>query len=142
MAESRVKKEIKRRLGKLAMSHLATCARRQPRVRPMTLIHRNGEFWMATHSDSPKARQMRRNPRVEICVPLVRKKGTGYIQITARAGEVRRKGERAEIGNYCGYIDRYFKKGVEDPGYALFRMKPTLMRFMRPGEMKTRKVKW
>lgn len=142
MAESQVKKEIKRRLGKLSISHLATCERKQPRVRPMALIHKEGKFWMASDAKAAKVRQLKKNPRVEVCVPVMRWKQTGYIQITGKATEVKNRKERATIGNYSGFVDTYWKKGVDDPGFMLLRIKPTLMRYMRPGEMRVRKVKW
>lgn len=142
MAKKHTKAEVRKKLGKLSVCYLATCDRGQPRVRPMALIHKDGKLWMATDAKSAKAKQMGHNPRVEICVPLVRGKHSGYVQITARAKEVRTVRERREIGKYSRFIDQYWEMGVDDPGFALYGFRPTMVRYMRPGEMDAVKVKW
>ncbi len=79
--------------------HFATVEGRQPRVRPMTLIHCDDSFYMITGArggkEASKLKQIRENPRFEYYLSLKGKEVDGFIRGMGETWEVEDQGTRA-----------------------------------------------
>lgn len=114
--------------------YLATAEGAQPRVRPVTLLNLDRKFWIATGTRSAKARQMRRNPNVEFCLPLDAECGNGYLRIAGLASAIADPGTREAIGTQVPFL-REFWTGSDDPQFALFRIARVEIEYLRPGDL-------
>jgi len=113
--------------------YLATVEANQPRVRPVTLLDYDEKFWIATGTRSQKARQIRRNPNVEFCVPLQDGDNRGYIRVAGVADTVHDRKRREEIGSRFDYFGTYWS-GADDPDFTLLRITRVEVEYMPPGE--------
>lgn len=129
-----IQEEAWRRLKPSQCVYLATSEAEQPRVRPVTLLNIDQKFWIATGTRSAKARQMRRNPNVEFCLPLDTECGNGYLRIAGLATSVTDPETREAIGKEIPFL-REFWTGSDDPQFALFRITRVEVEYLRPGEM-------
>ncbi|MEW5827176.1 MAG: pyridoxamine 5'-phosphate oxidase family protein [Candidatus Bipolaricaulota bacterium] len=114
--------------------YLATSEGDQPRVRPVTLLNLDRKFWIATGTRSAKARQMRRNPNVEFCLPLTAECGQGYVRVSGLASAVSDPDTREKIGQQIPFLGEYWT-GSDDPQFALFRITRVEIEYLKPGEM-------
>ena len=112
---------------------LATAEVGQPRVRPVTLIDYDEKFWIATGTRSQKARQIRQNPNVEFCLPVVDGDLRGYIRVAGVADRVRDPDIRRSIGERFALFDQYWS-GPDDPDYTLLRITRVEVEYLPPGE--------
>ncbi|MDD5264365.1 MAG: pyridoxamine 5'-phosphate oxidase family protein [Candidatus Bipolaricaulis sp.] len=129
-----IQEEVWRRLKPSQCVYLATAEAEQPRVRPVTLLNIDQKFWIATSTRSAKARQMRRNPNVEFCLPLDAECGNGYLRIAGLAAPVTDPSTREAIGKEIPFL-REFWTGSDDPQFALFRITRVEIEYLRPGEL-------
>lgn len=114
--------------------YFATVEGDQPRVRPVTLLNIGEKFWIATSPRSAKARQIRRNPNVEFCLPLSDERGGGYLRVAGLASVVTDPETRAAIGGKIPFLNRYWS-GVDDPNFSLIRITRVEVEYLRPGDM-------
>ena len=127
-----VRQEVWGHLKDAQCVYLATAEADQPRVRPITLLDLDEKFWIATGTRSAKARQIRRNPNVEFCLPLAGECGNGYIRIAGVASVVTDHGERQRVGDQVPFISEYWS-GVDDPEFSLIRITRVEVEYMEPG---------
>ena len=135
MSVREVRGELAKTFDKLNTVYFATVKGTQPWMRPVTLIHQNFNFWIVTGAKDKKSAHIAGNPRIAFVLPLKKGRYTGYIRATARARRVKSKPEIKRVARRCGYVDQYFKKGVDDPNLAVFRITPTRMLRMKPRTM-------
>jgi len=127
-----IQEEVWKRLKPMQCVYLATSEGEQPRVRPVTLLNIDQKFWIATGTRSAKARQMRRNPNVEFCLPL--EGDEGYLRVAGLATSVTDAATREAIGTQVPFL-RKFWTGADDPQFSLFRITRVEVEYLRPGEM-------
>jgi uncharacterized pyridoxamine 5'-phosphate oxidase family protein len=127
-----VKQEVWDHLKESQCVYLATAEADQPRVRPVTLLNIDEKFWIATTTRSAKARQMRRNPNVEFCLPLSAECGTGYIRVAGVAGVVTDQKTRTAIGEKIPFLKEYWAT-PDDPSFCLIRITRVEIEYLRPG---------
>ena len=113
--------------------YLATAEAEQPRVRPVTLLDLDEKFWIATSPRSAKARQIRRNPNVEFCIPLEEECGNGYIRVAGVASIIMDPETRTRIGSQIPFLTEYWT-GPDDPNFCLIRVARVEIEFLKPGE--------
>ena len=128
-----VKQEVWDHLKESQCVYLATAEADQPRVRPVTLLDIDEKFWIATSTRSAKARQMRRNPNVEFCLPLTADCGTGYVRVAGLAGVVTDQETRTAIGEKIPFLKEYWAT-PDDPSFCLLRITHAEIEYLRPGE--------
>jgi len=116
------------------MADVATVEGLQARVRPMTLMWYKEQLWLATGSEDAKTAQLRMNPLLEVVTHLKQENFSGYIRISGSAMPVTDPSMRKEIADFSGFIYNYWSD-PNDPGYALFRIDPLLVKLMQPGDM-------
>ena len=80
---------------------LATTEEKQPRVRPMTLIHMDGKFYMITGArggkNARKLEQIRENPRFEYYLTLKGTEMDGFIRGMGKTWEQEDKATKKKI---------------------------------------------
>lgn len=128
-----IKKEVWTHFKDTQWVFLATGEADQPRVRPAILLNFDKKFWIATNTRSGKARQIRRNPNVEFCLPLETGENVGHIRIAGIAATVQEKKTREEIGTHFQLFDRLWAH-ADDPRYTLLRITRLEVEFLRPGD--------
>ena len=127
-----VRQEVWEHLKDAQCVYLATAEADQPRVRPVTLLDLDEKFWIATGTRSAKARQIRRNPNVEFCLPLGNECGNGYIRIAGVASMVTDHDQRQRVGEQVPFISEYWS-GVDDPEFCLIRITRVEVEYMPVG---------
>lgn len=117
---------------------LATMDGDQPRVRPVTLISSDGKFWITTDTWSEKAKQIRKNPKVEFS--FVFKKGNAdcCIRVTGLAKVIKDKQIKGRLATHCDFFYKHWKS-VDDPNYTLLQIFPSEASYVTPA--KTTRVK-
>jgi len=128
-----IKEEAWGALADVQTVYLATAEADQPRVRPVTLLKIDRRLWIATSMRSAKARQIRRNPNVEFCLPLSDERGNGYLRVAGLASLVTDPDTRAEIGGKVPFLNEYWS-GTDDPDFSLLRIVRVEVEYLRPGE--------
>jgi general stress protein 26 len=113
--------------------YLATTEADQPRVRPVTLLDLDEKFWIATGVRSAKARQIRRNPNVEFCLPLHEERGNGYLRISGVAKIVTDRETLQQIGGRVPSLTEHWE-GTSDPDFCLIRITRVEVEYLKPGD--------
>lgn len=116
------------------MVHLATCENGQPRLRPMTLICKDGRLFFATGSTDSKSSQIAVNPQAEFCLLLQSATNSGYLRGSGRLLQIEDISLRKEIADFATFIYDYWQDPA-DPGYRLYELELKQLRLMQPGEM-------
>ena len=118
---------------------LATSDGDQPRVRPVTLVENRGELFVLTGTKDAKVTQIQANGKVE-CLALVKHKdATGYVRFSANATIENDSAVRARIAKATSFFDQFWDS-PEHPGFALIRIRPVRVEFMKPGEMEPTEI--
>jgi len=139
----RIKEEVWGLFTDSQSVYLATAEADQPRVRPVTLLNIDQKFWIATSPRSAKARQIRRNPNVELCLPLSDGRGNGYLRVAGlasvatdpetKAAIATDPETKAAIGGKIPFLNEYWS-GVDDPNFCLVRITRVEVEYLRPGD--------
>jgi len=127
-----IKQEVWEEFSKLQYVYLATAEGDQPRVRPVTLVNLERRFWIATGSKSAKAAQIRKNPNVEFCLPLLDGERTGYIRVAGTADAVEDREVKARIASQLDFFNEYWDS-PDDPEYTLLRISHVAVEYLPPG---------
>ncbi len=136
-----MKEMILAKLKKLQAVELATCDGDQPRLRPMTLIVKEGRFYFATGSRDCKTRQLESNSKAEFCLLIPSADSTGYLRGSGKMEKVEDQATRKEVADWAEFIYDYWKEAT-DPDYCLFELELKQIRHMEPGEMTETVIEW
>jgi len=129
-------------LRREALSHLAgyssvvlaTMSANGPHVRPVTLIEFDNAYWIETGTTSAKTRQIRDNPKVELCLVFAEGANSGYVRLAGEAEIVTEAATREKVSSHTEFFKDYWS-GPEDPSFTLLHIIPAAVEYMRPGEM-------
>ncbi|MFH1821526.1 MAG: pyridoxamine 5'-phosphate oxidase family protein [Methanobacteriota archaeon] len=130
---AKVKKEIWDHFRSYAIIQLATVDGDKPRVRPVTLLYLDSRFLVFTTTGDAKVKQLRKNSKIEFCLPFKRGTKTGYIRAFGVAKFIMDQETREKMARRC----RFFKdswKGVDDPNFTLLELVVKEIEYQRPGE--------
>jgi general stress protein 26 len=104
----------------------ATVEGTQPRVRPMTLIHIDDQFYMITGArggkNAKKLQQIRKNPRFEYHLVLKGTKENGFIRGMGETWELNDRETRKRIYDKITWASNFFDS-VDHPDYVLIELK-------------------
>ena len=127
-------KEVFGHFDGLPTASLATLDNGRPRVRPVTVVHHDGNLFVLTGTGSKKVRQLRADPRFEICIGLKSGKNEGYLRADGRSEIVKDAALKAAVAKATPYFRTYWKS-TDDPSYTLLRLRLKNINLMRPGDM-------
>ena len=113
---------------------LATVDASRPHVRPVTLIEYDNAYWIETGTTSAKTRQIRDNPKVELCLVFADGTNSGYVRLAGRAKIVTDAATRERVSSHTEFFKDYWS-GPDDPSFTLLHIVPEAVEYMRPGEM-------
>ena len=103
----------------------ATTEEKQPRVRPMTLIHLDGRFYMITGArggkNAKKLQQIRENPRFEYYLTLKGNEMDGFIRGMGKTWEQEEDAARKMIYEKITWAAGFFDT-VDHPDYVLMEL--------------------
>ena len=103
----------------------ATTEIKQPRVRPMTLIHLGGKFYMITGArggkNAKKLQQIRENPRFEYYLTLKGNEMDGFIRGMGKTWEQGDFETKKMIYDKITWAANFFDK-VDHPDYVLLEL--------------------
>ena len=116
-----------------AMAYMATVEANQPRARPVSNLWRDGCVWLTSGTSNGKTQQVRRNPNIELCVPIERDSRHGYVRLAGTAEIVTDPQLRARIAAELPFFDTFWA-GADDPRYTLIRVLPSEILYLRPEE--------
>lgn len=109
---------------KAVWAAVATVEAGAPRVR---LVHPTWEgetLWFATGSASPKVRQLRADPRVDVQYQVAPPDFV-HVLVRGRAALVADPAEKARVWDVIDYdLGQFWPGGPMDPGFALVRIDP------------------
>jgi len=136
-----MKERILSKLKKLQAVNLATLEGDQPRLRPMTLIVKDGRFYFATGATDEKTRQLDNNCKAEFCLLIPSGKHTGYLRGSGKMLKVQDQEARKEVADWAEFIYDYWKE-ASDPDFVLYELRLKQIRNMEPGDMNETVVEW
>ncbi len=116
---------------------MATAEGDQPRVRPVSLIRLDDEFYVITGArggaKTGKVRQIKLNPKVEFYMTLQGEESQGFIRGETVASIVDDPELKERLYGEIEWASSYFD-GPEDPSYILLHMEPKAFHYRKPGE--------
>lgn len=113
--------------------YFATIDGDQPKVRPVTLVPLDSRFWVLTGTDDAKTKQIKENPKIEICLPLKKGENSGYVRFCGLAKIVTDRKTKEKIAASVDYFANYWKS-PEDPTYTLIETEFVEIEYLEPGK--------
>jgi len=114
--------------------YLATSKEDKPAVRPVTLIHFENEFFIATGGKDAKLDQIKANNNIEFCYSISNEKNSGYIRGFGIATIIDDIPTKQKIMDNIDFIKMFWTE-VDDPGYTLLKIELKEIEYMKIGEM-------
>ncbi|MCK4980353.1 MAG: pyridoxamine 5'-phosphate oxidase family protein [Candidatus Delongbacteria bacterium] len=135
-----MKSEIFSQFDQTQTIYLSTFDGKYPRVRPVTLICNDDEFFIATGSEDAKVAQLRDRNEIEFCYSLKKDDTGGYIRGAGATEFVTDNGTRKRVFDIIPFLKQFFKT-AEDEGFCLIRVILKEIEYMKPGEHLATKYK-
>jgi general stress protein 26 len=107
--------------------------RGRPTVRPVTFFLVGRRIYFCTWPGEAKTKQIKKNPRVEICLPVNKGKKQGYYRIAGVAEVVTDKRSVRRVFKQVPYSTDKYWDGPDDPRLTVILIKPEDSRYMVPG---------
>jgi len=111
-------------------------ARGRPTLRPVSFFLVGRKICFNTYSGDAKVKQIKKNPHVEVCIPVNRGRWRGYYRIAGDAGLVNEPPVRKRIFKKYPYAAEGYWEGPEDPNLAIVVVKAEASRYLPPGKYK------
>ena len=133
--------EVWEKFGEQQYIFLATADEDQPRVRPVTLIHHQKKFFVATGTEDAKVNQIKNNPKVAFCLMIEEGDQKGTIRAMGQAEIVKDLDIKTDLYNRVSWMKEFWKSPME-PSYTLFRVHVQGFEYMKPGSMQAVKIQF
>jgi len=122
--------------------YLATIAGRgRPTLRPVSFFLLGKKIYFCTYSGDAKVKQIKKNPNVEVCIPVNRGRWRGYYRIAGEAGLLTDPAARKRLFRKIPYPTEGFWKGADDPKFAAVEIKRVASRYLPPAKYQEVAVK-
>jgi general stress protein 26 len=119
---------------------IATVEDGAPRVRMVHPTWEGDVLWFATGTSSPKIRQIRREPRVELQFQVAPPDFV-HLVVRGRAAVIEDASERKRAWDVIDYdLSQFWPGGPTDPNYALVRIAPERVELSEMFGMKNKRV--
>jgi len=133
-----VKQEIWANLDEYKVVYFATSVKDQPRVRPLTMVPLDSDFWILTGMKDAKTKQLQKNPKIEVCLPIKKDENNGYARFSGKAIIIKDMETKKNIAKKVDYFTHYWDT-PEDPNFTLLKMEFNEIEYLRPEEMYAKK---
>jgi uncharacterized pyridoxamine 5'-phosphate oxidase family protein len=127
-----LKKEVWAYFEEFQTVYFTTCDGNQPRVRPVSLIHFQDKFWVATGTQNAKVRQIHENNNIEFCMLLESGGNSGYIRGAGKAVTVKGKETKKLLADNMPFFKEFWKD-ADDPNYTLYEIVVKEVEYLKPG---------
>ncbi|UCD43923.1 MAG: pyridoxamine 5'-phosphate oxidase family protein [Candidatus Bathyarchaeota archaeon] len=128
--------DLQSHFAKEQVVHLATAEGNQPRVRPVTLIHLDGRFYVITGArggvNAAKLAQIRNNPKVEYYLTVKGEGSNGFIRGEGTATIVDEGETKVRLHGEIEWASSYFPT-PDHPDYVLLEFHPKGYSYRKPG---------
>jgi general stress protein 26 len=115
--------------------YLATVAGRgRATVRPVTFFLVGLKLYFCTFAGEAKVKQIKKNPHVEVCIPVNRGRWRGYYRIVGVAEIVSDRDARRRVFRKVPYPTDKYWDGVDDPNLVIVQVKRDKNRYLPPGK--------
>jgi uncharacterized pyridoxamine 5'-phosphate oxidase family protein len=116
------------------MGYLATVGSRgRPTLRPVTFFLDGKKLYFCTTTGEAKVKQIRKDRRVEICIPVNRGRWRGYYRIAGDAALVTDSRVRKRLAKNFPAVDKHWD-GPLDPNLTVVEIKRAASRYLPPGK--------
>ena len=107
--DNELKKEAFSYLKGTQIVMFATDQNGQPRLRPVTLAYLDDRFWVTTTADTAKVKQIKTNPKVELCW-LKQQEGNKdiYLRITGNGKIIEDLDTKKKVADQLDFFSYYF----------------------------------
>jgi general stress protein 26 len=105
-----------------------------PEVRPISFMECDWCFYLATWTNSRKAKELLRFPKAAALIPLRSDKYSGYLRMIGRVEIIEDTDIRQKVADTSGYPINSHWNGVSDPTLLFARIISERVEFMEPGE--------
>jgi len=136
-----LKKEVKERFDEYRMVYFATSLDGQPRVRPLTMVLLDDDFWVLTGTEDAKMKELKKNPMTEVCLAIEKDENKGYIRFTGKAVIIEDMDVKKKVAENIDYFKNYWKTH-EDPGFTLLKMEFDEIEQLKPGDMLAKRYRF
>jgi general stress protein 26 len=145
MGNDSIKSAAWKHFGEYQVVFLATSQENQPLIRPVSLIHLDGDFFVSVKAKKAIVNQIRENPRTAFCLELgdlmTDRAGVGYVRVACDAEILDDEKLREELYNRLDFIRRLYDSLEDYHTRALtIKLKPVVIRYMAPDSWKEVKV--
>lgn len=125
----------------IKIGYLATLATRgRPTLRPVSFFLVGNKICFCTGSGNAKVKQIKKNPHVEVCVPVNRGRWRGYYRIAGAAELVSEPTVRKKIFKKVPFAAEGYWEGPDDPRLAIVVVKAEASRYLPPGKYEEAEV--
>jgi general stress protein 26 len=129
------------RFGTVNPVVLATVAGERPVQRRVSLIRAGARFYLVTASGSRKVRHLDGNDAYAALLNLDEGEAHGYVELTGRVRRVADSGERKEVCEIAGFVERYWR-GPDDPELTMYELLVERAAYLEPGRMAAEEFDW
>ncbi|MDQ7778842.1 MAG: pyridoxamine 5'-phosphate oxidase family protein [Planctomycetota bacterium] len=125
------RRDVLKLVKSCSFGFMSTCDKGQPRVRPMTpIVDDDFTFWICTGTNDRKMRQVKLNPRIELC--YINDK-CEHVRMAGPARVWTSLVTRRELYSRAKWLADHFKTPT-DPRFGLLRFKPKKAEVMLAGK--------
>jgi len=135
-----IKNEIWNHFQNFQRIYLATSEGDQPRVRPVTLIYLDERFWITTGTHNKKVTQIKKNPRIDFCLPIKEESKEGYIRGTGWTKIIKNREQKEKIAQHCDFFNKFWES-PDDPNFTLIEIFIEEIEYLKPDENIARRFK-
>jgi len=119
---------------------LSTMNGDQPKVRPMTLIYRDGKLWFGTGQESSVTKEIKANGKIELCKMLDVKHEIGSLRATGTAALVEDEEIANNLWKCCPFFADYWKTR-DNAELQLIEIQIEEIKLTKPGEFTSHTIK-
>ena len=131
----KLKREVWSHFDKMTCIFMATCAGRNPKVRPVTMLNFNNKLWVTTGTKDAKTKQLKKNNNIEFSLIIEKHKYQGSIRCAGKAKIVKDMKIKKLLEKKIPFFKQFWKDAA-DPNFTPLRLDIKSVEYMRPGEMK------
>lgn len=129
--------EVMSYFDKQNIIYMATVEDDQPRVRPVSLIFFEDNFYVITGArggvNAAKLRQIRKNPKLEYYLTISENEKTGFIRGESTASIIDDRELKKRLYKEIDWVKNYFESPL-DLSYVLLQIFPKVYVYRKPGE--------